>query len=68
VDRQIENHLEAQSASDSRGYLTDRPVKHVLIGGPAGPSRWSASADLHVVVARHASIAALLDLAGSQER
>ena len=69
MNEQIERQLDVAAASDSRGYVTDRPVKHTAIlldGGPGGTIGLAKLPDADVEVAPLASVTELLDRARSQ--
>jgi hypothetical protein len=75
VNEQIKQHLDAEAASDSRGYFTDRPIKQLLLVGPAdgAPSNGPAIdlarlSKTDVAVLPLANVSELLDLARAQER
>ena len=76
MNKRIERQLEAESESDSRGYVTDRPLKVTIMdsdGQPpnialaGGPAMWSMP-ESEVAIEALAGVTELLDLARSQER
>jgi hypothetical protein len=72
MNEQIERRLDAESRSDSRGYVGDGRVGRAQDAPPNGvvkdgPARWSTP-PAEVEVRRLASVEELLDVADSEER